>query len=413
MAKVTLPDVTNILGNPTSAANRLNQNNTALEDAFENTLSRDGTGPNQMLADFDMNNNDILNVKQASVKELLIDGERATPTDLVNTSNFATAEQGQKADEIFDSLSTSLLLDGAADPQFDFAAGVLAQLLRFSVGVPVVIPDGKQLDFIRNENTIQLGNNSQTATLLFDNTVSGGNANSNAYGVIGALHNAGPGAVKGVYGRALADVGCTGVLVGLVGGVRTRDGVATSIGLQLSLDSYDGEPVTYGIWLHGSPGTGGVIPTPVDYGLLFSDTLSIQESAIRMLAAGGGKFLHLTDDTGAVDRFLVANDGSLFSAGAGTFLGSVSVGGLNVGNNNITFDPGGGVSFQALASPASGPDSASFRVIASGVGDVLKFFAGSSLPHIRIGGSLWELNVGAEDSGGSGSRQVVVANTPL
>lgn len=40
----------------------INANNQAIEDAFQNTVSRDGSTPNTMLADLDMNSNDILNV---------------------------------------------------------------------------------------------------------------------------------------------------------------------------------------------------------------------------------------------------------------------------------------------------------------------------------------------------------------
>lgn len=80
MAKVTLDNLATTLAN--SAAAAINANNDDLEAAFENTLSRDGTGPNQMLADFDMNNNDILNVKDLDVDTLTIAGELVIPSDL-------------------------------------------------------------------------------------------------------------------------------------------------------------------------------------------------------------------------------------------------------------------------------------------------------------------------------------------
>lgn len=60
MAKITLNDLSN-LQNENTAVTKINQNNSILETALENTLSRDGTLPNQMEADFDMNSNDILN----------------------------------------------------------------------------------------------------------------------------------------------------------------------------------------------------------------------------------------------------------------------------------------------------------------------------------------------------------------
>lgn len=40
----------------------VNNNNAAITTALDNTLSRDGTSPNQMEADLDMNGHKILNV---------------------------------------------------------------------------------------------------------------------------------------------------------------------------------------------------------------------------------------------------------------------------------------------------------------------------------------------------------------
>lgn len=57
MAKVTLEDISS--GH--AATTLINANNTKVETAFENTLSRDGTGPNQMNANLDMNGFRILN----------------------------------------------------------------------------------------------------------------------------------------------------------------------------------------------------------------------------------------------------------------------------------------------------------------------------------------------------------------
>lgn len=58
MAKLTLNDVTSGYASTTA----VNANNALVEVALENTLSRDGTGPNQMEADLDMNSNRILNL---------------------------------------------------------------------------------------------------------------------------------------------------------------------------------------------------------------------------------------------------------------------------------------------------------------------------------------------------------------
>src|SRR5690349_3702181 len=64
MSKVTLSDVTN-LRNEQSALGTVAANNDAIEQAFENSLSRDGSSPNEMNADFDMNGHRILNLPEA------------------------------------------------------------------------------------------------------------------------------------------------------------------------------------------------------------------------------------------------------------------------------------------------------------------------------------------------------------
>ena len=61
MPKATLSDLSN-LQNEQSAISTINANNTVIEDALENTLSRNGQTPNQMEADLDMNSNNIINV---------------------------------------------------------------------------------------------------------------------------------------------------------------------------------------------------------------------------------------------------------------------------------------------------------------------------------------------------------------
>lgn len=61
MAKLTLSDLAN-LNNQTTAVNTINANSDATEAALEKTLSRDGTTPNAMEAQLDMNSNRIINL---------------------------------------------------------------------------------------------------------------------------------------------------------------------------------------------------------------------------------------------------------------------------------------------------------------------------------------------------------------
>lgn len=63
--------------NPVSPGNNsaaINANLQRIAEAFENTVSRDGSTPNHMLADFDMNSNDILNAKSVQAEQVLING---------------------------------------------------------------------------------------------------------------------------------------------------------------------------------------------------------------------------------------------------------------------------------------------------------------------------------------------------
>lgn len=62
MAKLSLTDIANLGGNPTSAQNNINANSAAIEAALDNTLSRDGSTPNNMNASIDMNSNEIINL---------------------------------------------------------------------------------------------------------------------------------------------------------------------------------------------------------------------------------------------------------------------------------------------------------------------------------------------------------------
>lgn len=63
--------------NPVSPGNNaaaINANLYRIQEAFDNTVSRDGSTPNHMLADFDMNSNDILNAGVIQTDQLLVRG---------------------------------------------------------------------------------------------------------------------------------------------------------------------------------------------------------------------------------------------------------------------------------------------------------------------------------------------------
>ena len=57
----------NTISSGYASQTQLNENFTNINTALSNTLSRDGSVPNAMSADLDLNNNDLLNVKAISV----------------------------------------------------------------------------------------------------------------------------------------------------------------------------------------------------------------------------------------------------------------------------------------------------------------------------------------------------------
>lgn len=103
--KLTLSDVAN-LQNESSVVTKLAQNNRAIETAIENTLSRDGTSPNFMTSDLDMNSNQILNLPDA-----VLDQEPATLSQL--KGYIATTEVGAVLDANYVLLGTNPLLPSA------------------------------------------------------------------------------------------------------------------------------------------------------------------------------------------------------------------------------------------------------------------------------------------------------------
>ncbi len=64
---------------------QLNDNFDNINTAFDNTLSLDGSTPNQMTADIDLNNNDVLNVSSLQASGITLNGVGITPTSVAAT----------------------------------------------------------------------------------------------------------------------------------------------------------------------------------------------------------------------------------------------------------------------------------------------------------------------------------------
>lgn len=93
MAKLTTSDLVN-LSNETSTVNTINNNFTATEVAMENTLSRDGSSPNAMGADLDLNQHRILNLPTPTSATDVVRLQDLTLTYLSNTTLSPTPTGG-------------------------------------------------------------------------------------------------------------------------------------------------------------------------------------------------------------------------------------------------------------------------------------------------------------------------------
>lgn len=162
MAKLVLNDVSSF-GQP-SAITTTAANNAAIETALENTLSRDGTSPNQMEANLDMNSNRIINLPVAStdtepvrlaefndfIADLEIDGE-ITIADVeyavrVNEDqNFTSSQMQQGLENIgLGSKFISVKGYGAVGDGVtnDYAAIVAARTAAVASGKTLIFPAG-------------------------------------------------------------------------------------------------------------------------------------------------------------------------------------------------------------------------------------------------------------------------------
>lgn len=89
MAKLTLSNLVN-LQNEMTAVSTINNNSDAIETAIENTLSRDGTSPNTMGSDLDMNSNRILNLSapQTDTEPLRLGDLASIDSDLISVTSY-------------------------------------------------------------------------------------------------------------------------------------------------------------------------------------------------------------------------------------------------------------------------------------------------------------------------------------
>ena len=130
----------NLIGSGYASKDLLNNNFEELRDAFDNTLSLDGSTPNAMGSDLDMNSNDILNVGTMAVSDLTVAGQDVNTALRASVAAAATSatEAATSASGASASATQAALYDW---PKFDTIA-LMAASDGFSDGQHVVVWDG-------------------------------------------------------------------------------------------------------------------------------------------------------------------------------------------------------------------------------------------------------------------------------
>ena len=136
MTKLTLTDINNVL----TSQDDINANSRATETAVENTLSRDGSAPNEMHTDLDMNSYRVLNSP---------DGLHAQ--DLVTVGQL----EALTAESVTDALDSATLIDIIDTDELlgDSLQHVHGATSESNIQTPVVVSDSKTLtvdDYNRN-----------------------------------------------------------------------------------------------------------------------------------------------------------------------------------------------------------------------------------------------------------------------
>jgi uncharacterized cupin superfamily protein len=113
VAKYTVDELAS-LANQTSAISKINANLNDISTAIENTVSRDGTSPNSMDADFDMNSHDILNVANVEAESLTIGGVTVAATDIINgeVTKVIVSGEGNQLEAVDTATTANITLSG-------------------------------------------------------------------------------------------------------------------------------------------------------------------------------------------------------------------------------------------------------------------------------------------------------------
>lgn len=182
MAKLTLGDLTN-LSNPASAVSTINSNSALIETALENTLSRDGTSPNSMNADLDMNSYQILNLPAATTDtEPVRFAEYAAALESLTSAGIALTTEGMLTYNLTDGIGTVEFVaapgsgititngDGVAgNPTFDFDPDTITFAAAIDALVPLT-PAADRMAYYTSASAAAITTLTSYARTLLDDT---------------------------------------------------------------------------------------------------------------------------------------------------------------------------------------------------------------------------------------------------
>lgn len=189
MAKLTLSDLSS-LTDETAAIAAINANSALIETALENTFSRDGTSPNTMSTQLDMNSNKITNLAtptagadaatKAYVDSVSSVADIGDLTELVNDAEAAAtaAEAAQTAAETaagtLDGTSTTSLAIGTGSKVFTTQSGKQFDAGNFILAVR----QGDSSEYMFGQSTAYSG-----TSLTVDVVTTGGSGTHNDWNI--------------------------------------------------------------------------------------------------------------------------------------------------------------------------------------------------------------------------------------
>ena len=250
MAKLTLTDLTQLSSNETSAVTAINNNNAAIEAALELTVSRDGTTPNTLTADLDVNSKKFLNVPNPTAGGNAVNKTFGDANYGGAAVTIATTKASEASSSATAAAASAVTATNYAVKVDGVAAGSDHSAKAWAVGGTGVT------------DTSSKGAAKEWASEAEDNTVAGGgtfsalhySAKASAFSTVASGHattasNAATTAVAaaaGIYWKEPVKAASTGNLT--LSGTQTVDGVSLSVGDRVLVKDQSSAP-TNGVYI--------------------------------------------------------------------------------------------------------------------------------------------------------------------